>query len=128
MKRKEVTRCMKRSPKPFRIRSPLQDNILSLTAIVTLIVLTLASVGGVLWLTEMRRRYTASPLASAFLNDCIASGMDAGAGGARYNFNYPNFPGIINVIDSLSSIRQLVYEEKTTSGVRCARTAWMRSL
>lgn len=41
---------MKRSPKPFRIRSPLQDNILSLTAIVTLIVLTLASVGGVLWL------------------------------------------------------------------------------
>ena len=69
-------------------------------------------VGGVLWLTEMRRRYTASPLASAFLNDCVASGMDAGAGGARYNFNYPNFPGIINVIDSLSSIRQLVYEEK----------------
>ncbi len=72
-------------------------------------------VGGVLWLTEMRRRYTASPLASAFLNDCIASGKDAAVGGARYNFNYPNFPGIINVIDSLSAIRQLVYEEKRLS-------------
>lgn len=41
---------MRRSPKPFRIRSPLQDNILSLTAIVTLILLTAVSVGGVLWL------------------------------------------------------------------------------
>ena len=69
-------------------------------------------VGGVLWLTEMRRRYSSSPLASAFLNDCIARGKDAAVGGVRYNFNYPNFPGIINVIDSLSAIRQLVYEEK----------------
>ena len=69
-------------------------------------------VGGVLWLTELRRRYSASPLASAFLNDCIARGQDAAVGGTRYNFNYPNFPGIINVIDSLSAIRQLVYEEK----------------
>ncbi len=69
-------------------------------------------VGGVLWLTEMRRRYTSSPLASAFLHDCIARGKDAAVGGVRYNFNYPNFPGVINLIDSLSSIRQLVYEEK----------------
>ena len=72
-------------------------------------------VGGVLWLTEMRRRYSSSPLASAFLNDCIARGKDVAVGGVRYNFNYPNFPGIINLIDSLSAIRQLVYEEKRLS-------------
>ena len=72
-------------------------------------------VGGVLWLTELRRRYTSSPLASAFLNDCIARGKDAAVGGTRYNFNYPNFPGVINLIDSLSAIRQLVYEEQRLS-------------
>ncbi|MBQ7301453.1 MAG: hypothetical protein IJW77_16630 [Clostridia bacterium] len=69
-------------------------------------------IAGVFRITEMRRRYTSSPLASAFLNDCITLGKDAGAGGARYNFCYPNFPGIINVIDSLAAIRQIVYEEK----------------
>ncbi len=41
---------MKNSPKRFRVHSPLQDNILSLIAIVSLIVLTLAAVGGVLWM------------------------------------------------------------------------------
>ena len=68
-------------------------------------------VAGVFRITELRRRYTASPLASAFLNDCITRGMDAAVGGARYNFCYPNFPGIINLIDSLAAIRQTVYEE-----------------
>ncbi len=41
---------MKNSPKRFRVHSPLQDNILSLIAIVSLIVLTLAAVGAVLWM------------------------------------------------------------------------------
>ena len=68
-------------------------------------------IAGVFRITELRRRYTASPLASAFLNDCITRGMDAAVGGARYNFCYPNFPGIINLIDSLAAIRQMVYEE-----------------
>ncbi len=41
---------MKNSTKHFRVRSPLQDNILSLIAIVSLIALTLAAVGLVLWM------------------------------------------------------------------------------
>lgn len=41
---------MKNNPKRFRVPSPLQDNILSLIAIVSLIVLTLTAVGAVLWL------------------------------------------------------------------------------
>lgn len=60
----------------------------------------------------LRRLYTSSPLASAFLGDCIRLGKDSGAGGARYNFCYPNFPGIINVIDSLAAIKKAVFEEK----------------
>lgn len=71
-----------------------------------------AHVAGVFRITDLRKRYTSSPLASAFLNDCIGRGEDAAVGGARYNFCYPNFPGVINLIDSLAAIRQMVYEEK----------------
>jgi len=60
----------------------------------------------------MRQRYTSSPLASAFLDDCIARGKDAGSGGAKYNYSYPDFPGVINIIDSLQAIKQAVYDEK----------------
>ncbi|MBE6657562.1 MAG: hypothetical protein E7604_03865 [Ruminococcaceae bacterium] len=41
---------MRRNHKRHRVPSPLQDNILSLIAIVSLIVLTLAAVSGVLWM------------------------------------------------------------------------------
>lgn len=62
--------------------------------------------------TLKRKRYYSSPLSSCFLNDCLALGKDSGAGGARYNFIYPCFPGFINLIDSLCAIRRVVYEEK----------------
>ena len=67
---------------------------------------------GVMELTLQRRLYASSPLASAFLDDCIKCGRDAAAGGAKYNFCYPNFPGVINVIDSLAAIKKAVYDEK----------------
>lgn len=41
---------MKNRDKRFRVHSPLQDNILSLIAIISLIALTLAAVGAVLWM------------------------------------------------------------------------------
>ena len=41
---------MKNHSGRFRVRSPLQDNVLSLIAVVSLIVLTLTSVGAVLWM------------------------------------------------------------------------------
>ena len=66
-------------------------------------------------LVLMRERYTSSPLASAFLDDCIARGKDAGSGGAKFSYCYPDFPGVINVIDSLQAIKQAVYEEKLIS-------------
>ncbi|MBO5648312.1 MAG: hypothetical protein J6S76_00185 [Clostridia bacterium] len=68
-------------------------------------------VAGVMRVTELRRRYTSSPLASAFIDDCIARGLDVSVGGARYNYCYPNVPGVINLIDSLAAIRQVVFEE-----------------
>jgi formate C-acetyltransferase len=62
--------------------------------------------------SELRLRYQSCPLASAFLDDCIERGKDAGAGGARYNFIYPTFPGIINLIDSIAAVKKAVYDEK----------------
>jgi formate C-acetyltransferase len=59
-----------------------------------------------------RKRYTSLPLASCFINDCLAMGKDAANDGARYSFIYPCFPGFINLIDSVVAIRRVVYEEK----------------
>ena len=59
-----------------------------------------------------RKRYTSLPLASCFINDCIAMGKDAANDGARYSFIYPCFPGFINLIDSVVAIRKVVYEER----------------
>lgn len=59
-----------------------------------------------------RERYASSPLASCFLNDCLKRGKDSGAGGAKYNFVYPCFPGFINLIDAIVAIKQSVYDEK----------------
>ncbi len=56
------------------------------------------------------------PYASAFFNNCIASGRDLGEGGARYNFTGPQASGIGTCADILSTIKQLVFDEKRYSG------------
>ncbi|MDR1734923.1 MAG: hypothetical protein LBR73_08610 [Oscillospiraceae bacterium] len=62
-----------------------------------------------------RMERASCPLHSAFLNDCLETGVDAGKGGARYNFYYPCFPGFITLIDSLYAIKKAVYDEKVLS-------------
>ena len=62
-----------------------------------------------------REKYTSCPLASAFTNSCLDRGKDAVAGGARYNFVYPCFPGFLNLVDSLAAIKTAVFEEKVLS-------------
>lgn len=57
-------------------------------------------------------QYCSSPLASAFINDCIERGQDSGAGGARYSYVYPCFPGFLNLVDALAAVRKAVYNEK----------------
>lgn len=57
-------------------------------------------------------QYCSSPLASAFINDCIERGQDSGASGARYSYVYPCFPGFLNLVDALAAVRKAVYEEK----------------
>jgi Dyp-type peroxidase family len=61
--------------------------------------------------------YCPSPLFSAFLSDTLETGRDMTDGGARYHIVAPMMCGIINTIDSLYSIKQLVFDETTA---RCS--------
>jgi formate C-acetyltransferase len=54
-----------------------------------------------------------APLLSTLIDDCIATGMDYNAGGARYNTTYIQGVGIGTLADSLSAILHHIYERKT---------------
>ncbi len=51
-------------------------------------------------------------LTSLIIDGCIQSGRSVTAGGAKYNASCWAAVGIVNLADSLSVIRQFVYEEK----------------
>jgi formate C-acetyltransferase len=52
-----------------------------------------------------------APFLSVLIDDCIATGRDYNAGGARYNNSYVQGVGIGSVTDSLAAIREVVYED-----------------
>ncbi|MFH2067292.1 MAG: formate C-acetyltransferase/glycerol dehydratase family glycyl radical enzyme [Pseudomonadota bacterium] len=56
------------------------------------------------------------PYLSALIDDCIERGVDVTAGGAVYNFTGPQAVGVGTVADGMSTIKQLVFEEKKVSG------------
>lgn len=59
-----------------------------------------------------RAMYRPSVMRSLLMDDCIENNTEFQAGGTRYMWSVVNVAGLINVIDSLSVIRTLVYEEK----------------
>ncbi len=59
----------------------------------------------------MREKRTVMPLLSCFVKDCIETGKDINAGGARYNWVMPSFVGVANLVDSLYVIQKAVFEE-----------------
>lgn len=56
------------------------------------------------------------PYVSAFFDDCVESGKDLSAGGAKYNGIGPQASGIATCADSLAAIKQLVFDEKRYTG------------
>ena len=56
-----------------------------------------------------------APFLSVLIDDCIARGRDYNDGGARYNTTYIMPVGIATLTDSLSSIRQHVFETKAVT-------------
>ena len=59
-----------------------------------------------------RSRLNPVPMRTLLVDDCIDNGKEYHSGGARYNWSIISFAGMINVIDSLLSIKGLVFEEK----------------
>jgi len=54
-----------------------------------------------------------TPFLSLIIDDCVANGTDYINGGARYNTNYIQGVGMGTVTDSLTSLKQHVFDEKT---------------
>lgn len=52
------------------------------------------------------------PFLSLFIDDCLASGKDYNAGGARYNSSYIQGVGMGSITDSLAAIKYHVFERK----------------
>ena len=53
-----------------------------------------------------------APFLSIIIDDCIATGRDYNAGGARYNTSYIQGVGIGSITDSLSAIKQHVFDDR----------------
>lgn len=64
---------------------------------------------------EYMAKYLPNPIRTLFTDDCIEKEKDFNAGGARYTWTQSAGTGLINVVDSLSAIRELVYEKKQFS-------------
>ncbi|MBR4691308.1 MAG: formate C-acetyltransferase/glycerol dehydratase family glycyl radical enzyme [Oscillospiraceae bacterium] len=64
----------------------------------------------------VQQRLKPLPYLSLLMDDCIEKGLDISAGGARYNHSGPQAVGLGTAADSLSSIRQLVFDENRVSG------------
>ena len=65
---------------------------------------------------NVHRKLKPLPYLSAFYNDCFESGHDVTEGGAKYNGTGPQAAGMATCADSLSTIKQLVFDEKTHTG------------
>ena len=61
------------------------------------------------------RYYNPCPMFSMLMNGCIPRMMDVSEGGADYNTNNFGVSGLGTLIDSLYTIKHLVYEEKKLS-------------
>ncbi len=64
---------------------------------------------------KMYSKYIPVPFLSVVIDDCIKKGSDYNSGGARYNTSYIQGVGIGSITDSLSSLKQHVFEEKKFS-------------
>ncbi len=63
-----------------------------------------------------QQRLKPLPYLSLLMDDCIESGTDISAGGAKYNHSGPQAVGLGTAADSLSTIKQLVFDEKRVTG------------
>jgi pyruvate-formate lyase len=61
---------------------------------------------------RMKAAHKPQPIRSLLIDDCIDQAEEYNSGGARYNWSVINVGGLANVIDSLSAIRELIYDRR----------------
>lgn len=59
-----------------------------------------------------RAKINPLPMRTLLIDDCIDNGVDFNAGGARYKWSIISLAGLVNVVDSLLTIREFVYDKK----------------
>ena len=64
---------------------------------------------------KIHQLHLPSPFLSAVVDDCLQSGKDVTAGGARYNFSGIQAIQVANIADSLAVLKQLVFDNSTVS-------------
>jgi len=62
---------------------------------------------------QLYAAYLPAPFLSLLIDDCIATGKDYHAGGARYNTSYIQGVGLGSITDCLAAMHHHVYENKT---------------
>ena len=67
---------------------------------------------GNLIIERIYAKHMPAPFLSILIDDCIKKGKDYYSGGARYNSSYIQGVGTGTITDSLSAIKQTVFEEK----------------
>jgi hypothetical protein len=72
---------------------------------------------------ERKALYHPQLIRSLFIDDCIDSGREYASGGARYNWSVINVMGLGNTVDSLTGVREIVYNKK-----EIAPDAFLRNL
>ena len=70
------------------------------------------SINGNNELGEVYQRHMPGPLLSALMDGCIESGRGYTRGGAKYNSSGVSVIGLSDVVDSLTSIKRLVFDEE----------------
>ena len=64
---------------------------------------------------QLYAQWAPAPFLSLIIDDCIATGRDYNAGGARYNTSYIQGVGIGSISDSFSALKHLVFDNATCS-------------
>lgn len=76
---------------------------------------------------EANMEFKHLPFLSMLYNDCIETGTDIVMGGARFNRNGPQGVGLGTCADILSTIQQVVFEQKLISGeelIKACKNNW----
>ena len=66
---------------------------------------------------SVHRMVKPTPYVSAFFEGCIESGKDMTEGGVKYNGTAPQAAGIATCADSLATIKKLMFDNKSHTGV-----------